>query len=216
MAWWVPQAERIDAISLRERIMVFCTVAACLGGLANWAWLSPAQGENQQLVRQLAQQTTDLKKARDDLATVARPVATDETVSTDLAEVKARLVTAHQTLAELSLSSTAQTTPLTQLLVHLLHQRDGLTLLHTATMNAASAPAAGAPAVGTSVAALPDGLVRQGVELTMTGSYAELARYVQTLEQVLPQVQWGTMWLRSEKRRPELTLQLYLVEAKTP
>jgi len=206
----VPQAARIDAISLRERILVFFTLVACLGGLANWAWLAPAQDARQQLIRQLDQQTLDLQKARADLSVMARPVTTDQTVRSDLADVKARLVAARQMLAELSLSPTVQSAPLAELLGHLLRQQDGLTLLHTTTMTAV------APAAGASVAVLPDRLVRQGVELTVAGSYTELARYVQTLEQALPQVRWGTMWLRSEKRPPELTLQLYLVEAKTP
>jgi MSHA biogenesis protein MshJ len=211
-AWWKPQAARIDAISLRERILMFVTVVACFGAMANWAWLTPAQETHAQLLLQLDKQTTDLQKTRVEVAAVARPVATDETVRNELAEVKARLVTVRQTLTELTSSSMKQTTPLTGLLGQLLHQYDGLVLLHTATISAsAMSPASDAPTT-----ALPEGLVRQGVELTVTGSYAELTRYIQTLEQALPQVRWGTMWLRSEKRPPELTLQLYLVEAKAP
>jgi len=213
-AWWTPQAARIDAVSLRERILIFVAVLACLGALVNWAWLTPAQEAHAQLLRQLDQQATDLHKARTDLAAVGRPAATDETVRSELADVRRQLVTVRQTLAELTSSSVKQTTPLTQLLVQLLHRHDGLTLLRTATMSASALSPASAS--GASATALPDGLVRQGVELTVTGPYAELTRYVQTLEQAMPQVRWGTMWLRSEKRSPELTLQLYLVEARTP
>jgi MSHA biogenesis protein MshJ len=237
-AWWALQATRIDAISLRERILLFITVLACLGAVANWAWLAPAQDAREQLLRRLDRQTTELDRARADVAELSRPVAADDTLRGELADVEARLVTARQTLADLSAPSAAQTTSLTELLVHLLHQQDGLTLLRTATMSAppvvvVSAANASAEAMldkllnkqpdkasdkppDKQADRLPDKLARQGVELTVTGSYAELTRYVQALELALPQVRWGSMWLRSDKRAPELTLQLYLVEARTP
>lgn len=233
-AWWALQAARIDAISLRERILLFITVLACIGAVANWAWLSPAQDARHQLLGRLERQKMELQKARADLAAIAKPVATGETARAELADVQARLVAVRQTVAQLSPSSTLQTPSLTELMVHLLRQQDGLTLLHTATMSAA--PVQTVPAVSVSPEALidkllnkqpdkqpdkppdpvPDQLERQGVELTVAGPYAELTRYVQTLERALPQVRWGTMWMRSEKQPPELTLQLYLVGTKTP
>ena len=219
MQWWTPQAARIDAISLRERILLFITTLACVGALANWAWLAPAQDAHRRLLDNLEQQGTELQRARADLAAVARPVATQAAVRSELVEIEARLASARETLRGLSSPSAAQgsptapTTPLTQLLVHLLHRHDGLTLLHTSTMSAAALQAS---EVAASVASLPSGVVRRGVELTVTGPYPELVRYVATLEQALPQVRWGTMWLRSEKGPPELTLQLYLVEARVP
>ena len=213
--WWLLQAVRIDAISLRERILLFATVVACLAALGYWGWLSPAQDAHDQLVRRLEQQGVELQKARTDLAAVGRPVATDATVQGELTEVRNQLASMRKSLAETTSTPAPQVTPLTRLLVHLLHRHDALTLIRAATMSpAASASAAATP--GVSDAALPDGLTRQGVELTVAGPYAELTRYVQTLEQALPQVRWGTMVLRSDARPPELTLQLYVVEVKTP
>ena len=97
------------------------------------------------------------------------------------------------------------------MLVHLLRRQEGLTLLRTSTLASEAAVAGAAQAAGTGAAALPVGFTRQGVELTVSGSYPELTRYVQTLEQALPHVRWGTMKLKSEKMPPELTLQLFLV-----
>lgn len=233
-AWWALQAARIDAISLRERILLLITVLACLGAVANWAWLAPAQDVHQQLLRRLDRQTTELDKARADVAALSRPVAEDVTARGELADVQARLVKVRQTLADLTSPSAVQTTSLNELLVHLLHQQEGLVLLRTATMSAPPVPVVSAanasaeamldkllnkqPDKPSDIQAdkLPDKLARQGVELTVTGSYAELTHYVQALETALPQVRWGSMWLRSDKRAPELTLQLYLVEARMP
>ena len=213
--WWLPHAARIDAISLRERILLFVTAVACVAALGYWGWLSPAQDAHGQLVRRLEQQGVELQKARTDLAAVGRPVATDVTVQGELTEVRNQLASMRKSLAETTSTPAPQVTPLTRLLVHLLRRHDALTLIRAATMSP-TASITSAPTPGVSDAALPDGLMRQGVELTVAGPYAELTRYVQTLEQALPQVRWGTMVLRSDVRPPELTLQLYVVEVKTP
>ncbi len=214
--WLALQAARIDAISLRERILLFVAGLACVGALANWAWLAPAQVAQQRLLQSLDQQTMALTQARAELAAVGRPAATQATVRAELSEVETRLASEREVLRALSSPSatqSAQSTPLTQLLVHLLQRHDGLTLLHTTTMSDADLNSS---VRSTTVAALPNGVVRHGVELTVAGPYADLVRYVGTLEQALPHVRWGALWLRSEKGPSELTLQLYLVEARTP
>jgi hypothetical protein len=59
--------------------------------------------------------------------------------------------------------------------------------------------------------ALPPGFSRQGLALTVSGPYAQLVAYVQTLEAAMPHVRWGTMRLKSEKQPPELKLNLFIV-----
>ena len=168
MQWWTPRAARIDAISLRERILLFVTTLACVGALANWAWLAPAQDAHRRLLDNLDRQGMELQKARADLAAVARPVATQAAVRGELAEVDARLASGRETLRGLSSPAATQgtpTTPLTQLLVHLLHRHDGLTLLHTNTMNAAASPAAArAGPVGRGEGTRREGGTRHGTQ----------------------------------------------------
>ena len=45
----------------------------------------------------------------------------------------------------------------------------------------------------------------------MAGSYAELTRYVRTLENALPTLRWGSLQLKATKETPEMTLQVYVV-----
>jgi MSHA biogenesis protein MshJ len=47
--------------------------------------------------------------------------------------------------------------------------------------------------------------------LTVTGPYAELVRYVATLEAAMPYIRWGVMSLKVDQGLPELTLQLFLL-----
>jgi MSHA biogenesis protein MshJ len=97
--------------------------------------------------------------------------------------------------------------PLAKVLVHLLQQHKGLTLLRTSSTILQKARGNDIQ----TAAELPAGLTQQGVELTLSGPYSELTRYVQTLENELPHVRWGSMKLISENSPTELTLQLFVV-----
>ena len=78
-------------------------------------------------------------------------------------------------------------------------------MLSTATLGAIS---------GDAKAAVPGGLLRRGVELRVSGPYAELVLYLRSLEKALPELRWGTMQLRSEKQPPELSLQVFVLEVQ--
>ncbi|MDO8262775.1 MAG: hypothetical protein Q7T21_06075 [Gallionella sp.] len=197
--WWETQSARINALSMRERVFLFLSVMACGMALADVLWLSPAQMAHKQLTQRFDKQSAELQRARNELKTVATPVDTNKAVRDEIAVVKTRVDTVNQNIKGV-LPSATEVTPLAQVLVHLLQRHAGLTLVRTSTM----APEAAATTT-------PVGLTRQGVELTVSGPYPELMRYVQTLETALPHVRWGIMKLKSEKLPPELTLQLFLV-----
>jgi MSHA biogenesis protein MshJ len=58
------------------------------------------------------------------------------------------------------------------------------------------------------------GIQRRGLELKVAGPYADLTRYVQSLEQALPRLRWGSMQLAVDKQTPELTLRVYVLEVQ--
>lgn len=205
--WVEIQLARINALSLRERAFLFVSVMAAGAALVDVLWLSPAQLAHQQLTQRFEKQSTELQRLRESLKTVAKPVDTTKAVQTEIAEVNSRLATVNQSIKEVT-PVAAQVTPLTQVLVQLLRRQEGLTLVLTSAAAPEETAAKAVPGAG---AAMPAGLTRQGVELTVSGPYAELTRYVQTLETALPYIRWGLMKLRSDKLPPELTLQLFLV-----
>ena len=201
--WWETQAARINALSVRERIFLFLAVIACFVAVVDSVLLSPAKMAHKQLTQRFEKQNADLQSARDEMKLVATPVDSGATVSAETDAVKLRLDTVNQEINE-ALPTAAQTTPLAQVLVHLLRRHDGLTLVR---------PSAVAPVVDAAAAAAkPASLTRQGVELTVSGPYAELVRYVKTLETAMPQIRWGSMTLlKSDKGPTVLTLQLFVV-----
>lgn len=214
------QAARIDALSLRERVFVFLAALACLIALADTLWLTPAQSEHEQLKQRFARQGTELQRIRDEFAVSAQPGANgNQKLREELTAVHASLDGVNRAIQDAQTSSQTATT-LTDALVHLLRKQEGLTLVRTAALAGASpvaspltpsAPAASVSQPSASVPSGPDAVVRQGIELTVSGPYPQLTAYVQSLEKALPTVRWGAMKLSSEKAPPELTLQLMLV-----
>lgn len=205
--WWETQAARINALSLRERAFLFLSVIACCMALADVLWLSPAQLAHKQLSQRFEKQSAELQRTRDALKTVARPSDTGGATREEMAAVAVRLDAVNQTIQTL-LPTPTKSAPLAQVLEQLLRRHAGLTLLRTTVV--APEPA-GKSTPGAANAPTSTGLMRQGVEFTVSGPYAELTRYVLALEQALPSVRWGPMKLVSEKQPPELTLQLFVV-----
>jgi MSHA biogenesis protein MshJ len=212
--WWKKQSARIDALSLRERVFLFLAVIAVCLALGDLVWLEPAKKVHRQLNQRFDKQNSDLQQARKELDAVATPLDTSKALKNEIAAAKTRLDEVNKSIKAV-LPSATQSTPLAQVLVHVLRRHEGLTLVSTAALFPEAAVAGAAQvnqaAAGPGAVELPQGLTRQGVELTVSGSYPDLTRYVQTLEKLLPHVRWGTMRLKSEKLPPELTMQLYLI-----
>jgi len=212
--WTQQQFARIDARSLRERAILFLSIVAGCMALADVLWLAPAQGAYKQLTQRFEKQNTELQLVREALKTAAKPADKNPAVHTEMAEVTGRLATVNQSIKDVA-PEAVQGTPLAQALVHLLRRQAGLTLVRTSTVapEAAASKTAemGGAGAAAAAAAMAVGLRRQGVELTVSGAYTELTRYMQALETALPYVRWGVMKLESDKLPPELTLQLFLV-----
>ena len=151
-----------------------------------------------------AKHNAELQRTRTDFMSVATPVDTQKILRDEIAAVKISLDAVNRTISGVA---TEAPLPLAQVLVHLLRQHERLTLLRTSTVTPEMAIGKATQAVS----ALPVGLTRQGVELTVSGPYSELTRYIETLENELPHVRWGTMKLISENPPTELTLQLFVV-----
>ena len=208
--WWATQSARINLLSMRERVFLFVSLIAGALALADVLWLSPAQVAHKQLTQRFDKQSAELQRARDELKTVARPVDAGKVVREEIAAVKLQLDAVNRNIKEV-LPGVTEAAPLAQVLVHLLRRHEGLTLVRTSAVAPDAALGKATPAAVAGTGAALAGLTRQGVELTVSGSYPELMRYVQTLEQALPHVRWGVMKLKSEKQPPQLSLQLFLL-----
>ena len=223
---------RINGWPLQLRGLLFAALLAGFALLGYSVWIAPEQQSNQHLAVRLALQTAQLKTAQAELAAALKASAANQAVA-ELALNSQRLNSLNQQLAQVlpagvSLAAlpavAAAASPLVRSLTELLRQREGLTLLRLSAL----APTAGAPpqpassssatsATSASAAAAltvsPGGLKRQGLELSVSGSYAELTLYLQALETALPDLRWGSLLLKSSGQQSELNLQLFVLGA---
>jgi MSHA biogenesis protein MshJ len=204
---WQQLALRIDAMQLRERVFLFLTIIISCAALADTLWLSPAQTAHKQVVQRFATQEAELQRLRNDLKSMAQPVDANQSVRQEIAEVNQRLDAINQEIR--AVAPLAEGGPaIEQALVQFLRRQEGLTLLGTGTLQTESA---GQPISQPVAAATQSALERRGLELRVAGSYADLVRYVRTLENALPTLRWGTLQLKTTKQAPEMTIQVFVV-----
>lgn len=208
---WQTWMDRVDGLSLRERVFLFLSVLVVMGALVDTLWLSPAQTVHKQLLLRIDKQGSELIRLRDTLKRSASLPVEGQDTRGELGQIVKQTADVNQAVRQL-MPGAEKSSPLAQALVHLLRRHDGLTLVRTTALASEIAGPGNSNALGD----LPAGLTRQGVALTVAGSYAELTRYVMSLESAMPQVRWGTLNLKVDKGPPELTLQLFLLTENAP
>lgn len=202
--WLKMQAARFDVLSLQKRISFFVLAVSCCFLAFQFLGLVPAQTAYQAAALLVDKQETELQKARAKLKAINFSGDASNLVRAELTALQTSTKAAKQLVQKYS-SASAATTPLAETLVYLLRRHDRLKLLHMSTLTEASQTRREIASV------LPAGILLQGLELTVSGAYPELTRYVATLENELKGIRWGTMKLKSEKLPPELTLQMFLM-----
>jgi len=201
-AWWSRLATRIDALSARERAFIFVSLLALFMALADTLWISPVNLAHSRLSQQVAAQTQEVDRLRAQLAATPTPVDANQVLRTEVAALQTQREVGQQAVVQ---ASGQGGMALESVLTEFLRKRPGLTLLSTATLGAVNEDAK---------ASVSAGLSRRGVELRVSGPYAELVLYLRSLEKALPELRWGTMQLRSEKQPPELSLQVFVLEVQ--
>lgn len=211
-AWWTGLAARIDVLSLRERVFLFLALLAVFIALADVAWLTPAQQRYRTLTQQFATENQELDRLRVELRGLTDAPSPAKALLDRSTQVQADLLEVDAAIATMTSRHQAGVA-LSDALVHFLRRQPGLTLVRTATLSPSVSPTS-PPLQGNTSAASGAGVARQGLELTVTGSYAQLAQYVQTLETTMPDLRWGPLQMDARRQPVELRMQVYLLEAQ--
>jgi|GEM_PF-299474 len=206
-AAWERQARRIDALSLRERAILFLSLVAVLAALFDTLVLSPHAARTRQRSEEAARQAAELSQLRGQF------VATSQGGSEPVAQLRRQLDSARAERTRLDAQlrqagSSGRGEALPIVLQRLLVQQSGLVLERLKLLD--DAPAAGPqqPAIV--------GVSWQGVELQVQGSYRDLQRYLQTLERELPGLRWGEMHLNADggNGAPRLRAEIFLLKVQ--
>lgn len=205
-ARWLALAARVDALSLRERAILFASVLVCLMALADVLWLTPAQNRYRTQQQSFATQNAEIVRLRAELQAAGKPVDQNQAVRESTVATEQEIAGVNQALAT-QLAQAGAGRALEPVLVQFLRRYDRLTLLGTNTLKDEG------PGAGTGAGASPamPGLTRQGLELRIAGPYLELLRLVQNLESALPHLRWGSVQIKAEQQPAEMILQVYVL-----
>lgn len=178
-------AERIDAASLRQRLLVFLAAAAVLLFLANALLLQPQRAKQKRLATDTAQYQKDLSALQAQVGRMvgAGAIDPDAPLRKRQGALRAELSQLNSRIAGEGGRFTAPDR-MRAVLEEMLSRNKGLTLVDLRTLPVVPiAPQGGAQA--------PAGMFRHGMELTVRGTYAELYDYLRMLEGLQSQLYWS-------------------------
>jgi len=196
-------AQRIDALSLRERAILFASVALLMLAALDQVVLTPAlSGQRERAARQL-KQGTELAQLRAQVSALALEHPQGNSEEDRLLAAVQAAQAQQKALAEQTATARAHgqsPVHLPDLLAHALQRHPRLTLVQLASkapQGPASGPGDGLPAW-------------QRAELSIAGSYADLSGFVLELERTLPGLRWGELHLSADATPPVMSLQVWL------
>ena len=233
-ALWLQYAARIDALSVRERVMIALAGAAAIVFLV-YSWLiDPANARERTLQATIAEQRSRL--AAIDVEVVQKQAAALADPDAEARKRLAALAADNEGLrGSLRATQKALVPParMSALLGQMVQQNSRLKLVSLQTLapagttdgNFAETPAEGVAPVlpATALTTRPPGtaapaadepaqplLYRHGVQVVLQGAYADMVAYMEALERMPAQVFWGRAVLdATEHDKATLTLTLY-------
>ena len=212
-------ATAFDALSLRERLMVFGAVAAAVLFVFYFMSFNPLLAKRAALEASIAQKQSLLIATNKEieLTMLAHATDPDQEARTRLVALQAETASLAQALREKQHGLVAPERMVT-LLEHLLRRHAGLRVVSLKTLPGSAVGARQADAANGDAAAKADAakapapaplLHQHGVEVVLQGSYADMVQYMQALQAMPTRVFWGAAHLDAASY-PSATLTLTL------
>lgn len=218
---WQQYSAKVDAASLRERVMIFAGAAVVLIALLNAVLIEPEFIKQRRLSREVAQNQGEIRKMQEQLQKMALARQADpdqaprrqlETLRRQVADIDVRLTEEQRKFAPPE--------RIGALLEEMLSRNRKLQLVDMRTLPVAALgragdadkatpkPASDKPAAGAPAGSPASGpIYRHGVEITVTGGYLDLLAYLRELEKLPNQMYWGKLDL-NVATYPQVTLKL--------
>jgi len=199
-------ADRIDAMSLRERVLIFLAVAVVLVAVADSAFFDPILRRQKANSQRIQQQQDEISAMRVQLETYAQARLSDG-ANAKRQRFEKRRVELAALDREIAASQRELVTPeqMAKMLSEIVKRNPNIELVGLRKLAAA----------GLSPAATPDSapegsaLYRHGIEIAVSGSYLNMLNYVSQLERLSAKIVWGSMELQAGVY-PKVTLRITL------
>lgn len=211
--YWQQYADKIDAMTLRERALIFAMLAAALVMLLNMFLIEPQMQKHKLLTKKMVQERTQVSAVRSALLelTASHSLDPDAANRERAQQLKLRLAEMDQSLQGVQKGLVShEKMPL--LLEDMLRSNGQLQLvnLKTLTVTPLVSEAVTESAKGLKPEEMQALIYKHGVEITVQGSYQNLLNYLGELEKMPWQMFWGKARLDVEEYpKVNLTLTLY-------
>jgi MSHA biogenesis protein MshJ len=207
---WKRYAERIDAASLRERVMIFAAAALIVVTLLQGTLIEPQLREQRRLAVEQLSRSAESAKLQAEIQKLALSQREDPNL-----QARRRIDQLHAELAQLNEAIAVEQKKFTSpeqmhaVLEQVLGENRKVRLMDLRTLP--PAPLSGSKmqeSAGKPGSAGAEKLIyRHGLQLTLSGTYLDMLGYLASLEKMASQVYWGNMEL-SVAEYPTVTLKL--------
>ena len=208
---WRSYGRKFDALSMRERVMVFAA-AMCVIVFAGYQFgLAGPLAHNSRLSAQIAQHKAEAATAQQQTQILAASLAQDpnEALRKQLAELKGHIAERDLTVRGVQ-KGLVPPTRMAAVLENMLNRSQNVRLVSLKTLPVSTLVERPADEEKDEAAAPEEHQVyKHGVEITLQGNYLDLMDYLAKLEKLPWQMFWGRM-IMSSGRSPKLVLTLTL------
>jgi MSHA biogenesis protein MshJ len=217
-AYWKKYTTWFDARIAREKAILGVAAIGCVLMLGGDTWVWPAFAKMRTLSAETQQKTQTIAEAKIQLVQLEKQVADPDASARAKLEQLHKELTVQEPMLRKVQASLVPAEQMAQFLKGLLARSHSLQLLSLKTMSPVPVDSTLDSALAqqeglTSTAASPTAkasLYKHGVEIVVSGSYADLLSYLADLENAPQKMMWGHMALQSnEYPRSTLTLTMY-------
>jgi len=198
--------DRVDAMTLRERGLLFLCVLVVLGALTWVLAVMPLAAVQKQRAAQIDQVSAQMEALRDQtqvgILEGRRQRAAQ--LGADIARLQAQ-IDAIEGAADTAPGKGGEAASAAALLKRVVRRTEKVALVRVAS---SSAEPGGAPAAGTA------GAPGSGLDITLAGRYLDLMEYLATLEAAMPQAHWSALRLTAETTPAQVVVRLAVPQGR--
>ncbi|HZT61701.1 MAG TPA: type II secretion system protein GspM [Burkholderiales bacterium] len=197
-------AKRVDAMSLRERVLVFLAAVVILVALVNYALLEPILHRQKTISQDSQRQQDEIRAMQVQLQAYAQAQLSGGSTAK-----RKRLEERKAEIAELDRALGGQGGELvtadrmTRMLSDILKRNPEVVLVSLRSLPATGLTQVPTASTGSAV------MYRHGIEVTVSGSYFKMLGYVADLERNPAKILWGAMDLQAAYPNVTLKVTLY-------
>jgi MSHA biogenesis protein MshJ len=188
-------ADRLDAMSLRERVLIFLAAAVIIVGIADNALFEPILRRQKANSQRIQQQEDEIRTMRTQVQAYAQ-ARTGDSVNAKRRLLEKRKLDLAALDRELAAGQGELVPParMAKMLSEIVKRNPDVELISLRSLPATGLTQSLTPIAGSAPSGLA--LYRHGIEIAVSGSYLKMLNYVGQLERLPAKIMWGNMDLQ--------------------